>query len=242
MKLLPAVTEPWAEKIERLHAPKPATREDGYEEYRSCLRWEFDFSCAFCMCNEADLRGRPDTGTEGTATFWIEHFFPKKHAPLLANAYSNCFYACRYCNRARGRKLNIDSTGRQLLNPCDVLWADYFVRDGDRLQPRNDDPDARYTHEAYKLDLPRKVRARTLRRKKILDYEQAKSDDYQDLIAELRREGLRRGNPKLIRAAAVLWEKRRDTMRDVLEFLMVPEDATRPCFCKREPPASPRVQ
>jgi hypothetical protein len=241
MKTLPAVTEPWNEKVERLHTPKPATRKGGFEDYRPCLRWEFDFSCAFCMCHEADLRGRADKGTEGTGIFWIEHFIPKEQDPRLENIYSNCFYACRYCNRARGRKRNTDPTGRQLLNPCHAIWADYFVRDGDRLKPRNNDPNAHYTHEAYQLDLPRKVRARTLRRKKILDYEKAEND-YPDLIAELHREGFRRGNPKLIQAAALLWEKRRDTMRDVLEFLVVPEDATQPCSCKREPPASPRVR
>lgn len=238
MKILPAVTEPWSEKIERRHSPRPAKRPGGYDDYRSCLRWEFDFYCAFCLCHEADLRREVDEGTKGTGTFSIEHFVTKERDPLLANKYSNCFYACRYCNRDRGRKQH-DAAGQRLLNPCADLWAEYFVREGDFLKPRN--LDARYTHEAYRLDSPTKVRARMLRKKKILEYEKALYE-FPDLIAELRRVGFEQGRPELIRAAAVLWEKRQDTIKETPEhFAVVPKDAESPCSCWREPPASVRT-
>lgn len=241
MKILPAATEPWNEKIDRRHSPKAAKRLGGYEDYRCCLRWEFDFACAFCLCHEADLRRGADEGTRGTGTFSIEHFVTKEREPLLANEYSNCFYACRYCNRDRGRKPNRDAAGRRLLNPCADLWADYFVREGDSLKPRSNQPDAKYTHEVYKLDLPAKIRARTLRKKKILDYEKALYE-IPGLIDELRRAGVDRGDSTLIRAAALLGEKRRDTIRDILEHLtVIPHDAEHPCSCRREPPASSRI-
>src|SRR5215218_8751592 len=99
MTILPAVTEPWSERIDRRHSPRVAKREGGYEDYRCCLRWEFDFYCAFCLCHEADLRREADEGTKGTGNFSIEHFVTQECEPLFANVYSNCFYACRYCNR-----------------------------------------------------------------------------------------------------------------------------------------------
>ncbi len=65
MTILPDVTEPWNARIERRHTPRITRREGGYEDYRSCLRWEFDFHCAFCLCHEADLRREAEEGTKG---------------------------------------------------------------------------------------------------------------------------------------------------------------------------------
>jgi hypothetical protein len=50
-KILPPVTQPWPQVIVRQHKPPEAK----YKTYRACLRWEFGFSCAFCLLHETDL-------------------------------------------------------------------------------------------------------------------------------------------------------------------------------------------
>ena len=91
LPILPAVTLPWREKFFRRHTPSPVQGGDGYREYRACLRWEFGFSCAFCLCHESDLML---AGTEGWGLMQIEHFSPKSSDPDGRNDYSNCFYLC----------------------------------------------------------------------------------------------------------------------------------------------------
>jgi hypothetical protein len=240
MKTLPVVTEPWGEKIERRHTPRSATREGGYEDYRSCLRWEFDFSCAFCLCHESDLRAGAAEGATGTGIFSIEHFILRKERPDLENDYRNCFHCCRYCNRDRGGQPHLDGV-RRLLNPCDTVWADCFVREGDELKPKDGDSDARYTHDTYRLDSAIKRRARRLRRERILEYDKV-IRDYPDLIDGLRRKGVAQGDPNLIKAARELWEIQLKTIEDTRTYLVpVPQDAQYPCPCKKDPPASLRV-
>ncbi len=59
MRTLPRQTQPPATPIERRHAPAPGR----YDSFRPCLRWDFGFTCAFCLLHEADLA---EHGTEGT--------------------------------------------------------------------------------------------------------------------------------------------------------------------------------
>ncbi len=136
MKILPNTTELSTTPIARRHRPSAGK----FPTYRPCLRWEFGFSCAFCLLHEADfVMG----GIEGTGLTSVEHQIPRSHAPHLEDDYSNCFYACRFCNGARGDTPNVDTTGRTLLEPCTTAWASRFERRGFSLQPL--DADAEYT-------------------------------------------------------------------------------------------------
>src|SRR5437868_5698501 len=110
---LPPRTTPAKARLERRHAPPRAH----YATYRACVRWEFGFSCAFCLTHEADLL---DHGVEGTGLTSIEHRLPQSHDESggSINDYGNCFYACRFCNRARGVEALVDTDGRRLLDPC----------------------------------------------------------------------------------------------------------------------------
>lgn len=45
MRILPPVLTPWPAVIERRHDPPLARGRHGYRAYRSCLRWEFGFTC-----------------------------------------------------------------------------------------------------------------------------------------------------------------------------------------------------
>ena len=164
MKILPARTAPPNEAIDpRRHSP-PAH----FESYRSCLRWEFGFMCAFCLLHESDLF---EGGAPGTGLMTIEHFVRQEgEGSARANEYANCFYACRFCNGARGSRYEVaeERGGRRLLNPCSNAWAEHFELVGtDRLRPRRGDADARYTYRAYDLDGPRKRMSRGRRRHSI---------------------------------------------------------------------------
>lgn len=57
MKILPPVTLPPRQPTTRRHEPKAAFGAEGYQAYRACLRWEFGFTCSFCLMHEADLTG-----------------------------------------------------------------------------------------------------------------------------------------------------------------------------------------
>src|SRR4051812_19451819 len=119
-RTLSDVSHPWQGLIHRRHTPSPSK---DYRAYRACLRWEFGFSCAFCLLHEADIVA---AGTEGWGVMAIEHFVPQSHAPDLVNVYSNCFYVCTLCNSARGDRPNQAPDGANLLNPCDDPWNELF--------------------------------------------------------------------------------------------------------------------
>jgi hypothetical protein len=78
MKILPPVTRPWREQISRRHAPKVRRGNKGFRSYAPCLRWEFGFSCAFCLCHEADLAAY---GAKGSGLLQVEHFFLQSTYP-----------------------------------------------------------------------------------------------------------------------------------------------------------------
>ena len=154
MKILPSTTELSTTPIARRHSP-PAGK---FPTYRACLRWEFGFSCAFCLLHEADFVAG---GIDGTGLTSVEHQIPRSHAPQLEDEYDNCIYACRFCNGARGDTPNVDVAGRTLLDPCTSAWASHFKREGFSLAPLGDD--AEYTAQTYDLDDPRKVEFRRAR-------------------------------------------------------------------------------
>ena len=65
MRALPPTTLPASEPIARRHAPDGA-----WASFRACLRWEFGFTCAFCLLHEADFL---EHGAEGSGLFATEH-------------------------------------------------------------------------------------------------------------------------------------------------------------------------
>ena len=162
MRILPARTAPPDEPITRRHGPSAGP----YRSYRACLRWEFGFSCAFCLLHEADLSLH---GVEGSALTGIEHRIPRSSAPTLTDQYVNCYYACRYCNTARAAAPIIDRRRRKLLDPCATPWAAHFVLEENRLRPLTNDDDAAYTAEVYDFDDLRKIEMRAGRATAIED-------------------------------------------------------------------------
>lgn len=229
MKILPPIAQPWRRKIPRRHQPKPAGGKRGFRLYRACLRWDFGFTCAFCLCHEADLAAY---GAEGTGLTHVEHFTTQRRNPDGRNAYKNCYYICRFCNGARGNAPNRDRLGRVLLDPCGRVWQEVFVRVEERLTPRDpEDGDAAYTLEKYDLNEPRKIKARQMRQRRIaerlgfLEDTRGEVESLLDLAAEVRK-------PELVRLAKEIRRARQLACDDLMHFQAVPEDCDGSCRCQ----------
>lgn len=157
-KVLPLRTEPPAVAIERRHSPRLGP----YRTYRDCLRWDFGFSCAFCLLHERDL---DELGSGELGLFTVEHRVPQDEEPSRADEYSNCYWSCVRCNVARQKTPIRGPDGARLLDPCANAWAEHFRTAGDHLEPIPGDADAAYTAGAYRIDAPLKVEARAQRRR-----------------------------------------------------------------------------
>jgi hypothetical protein len=222
--VLPATTTPADTTIERRHTP-----EGPYEAYRDCLRWDFGFTCAFCLLHETDLA---PLGVEGLALAWVEHARLKSNDGAR-DEYANCHFACRMCNQARGRRPSVDDEGAVLLDPAAVPWGAHFERDADELLPRTGDRDARYTWLAYNLDDARKVDARRCRREEIDEGWEALEIATRDLAALDAALDAARGTGRM-----ALVDRRREVSvqlgiarRQLLRHRAVPLDPPEACAC-----------
>ncbi|MFY9821703.1 MAG: HNH endonuclease [Thermoanaerobaculia bacterium] len=229
LKLLPASTRPWSKKIVRRHQPPAARGKRGYSKYRPCLRWEFGFSCAFCLIHESDI-----SEILGQDFMQVEHFTPKSEAAEGWNRYSNCFYICRYCNNVRGVKPGIGAAGLRLLNPCDEIWAQSFDLQGDELRPLTED--AFYTEWAYDLNHPSKVAIRRDRRESI-DESRAvltaivsrKLDRLLKRVQETEDQDLR---IQLLEAYQAMRHARDSALEELKRRQAIPSLADPACYCK----------
>lgn len=230
MKLLPTTTLPWSDKIERRHNPQQARGRYGYRRYRPCLRWEFAFSCAFCLCHEADLVAH---GTEGTGLTQIEHYEPAAQDEARINDYWNCFYICRFCNQARSTTPVHGKSGALLLNPAESCWRDHFFLVDDELHWDPHDRDATYTGLTYDLNDPRKLAMRKKRRE-ILQESLDLLDRGTDLRDRLLEQSSKTAEPGFVELAQLIDELLRLAWRDLLQFQPIPADADSPCGCKEK--------
>jgi uncharacterized protein (TIGR02646 family) len=69
-------------------------RQKKYQNYKSYLRKDFLYRCAYCLIHEGHYGG--------LRNFHVDHFRPKKKYPRLALAYANLYYACGLCNTFKG--------------------------------------------------------------------------------------------------------------------------------------------
>jgi len=230
-QILPPATAAWENVLHRRHVPPPQEGRDGYRYFRQCLRWEFGFTCAFCLCHESDLALY---GIEGSGLTGVEHFVPCTTDPARVNDYTNCFYACRFCNLDRATRANLDpESGGLLLNPCDDVWARHFERTGDELAPGAQDLDARYTHQTYNLDHPRKVSMRRFRRETLETY-LAVLQDGPRLYERLMTSAIETAEPTLVSEAESLAAYIRQAYDFLAHYSVLPEDRRCPCLCGDE--------
>lgn len=130
MEVLPPRTSPPRVPTRRRHNPP----QSGYQKYNPCLRWDFGFTCAFCLLHEADFALH---GVSGLGVFTAEHLEPQSldTQKIKVNAYTNLVYACRLCNRARSAVPEAVQH-RRLLNPTKDSWDSHFQVEGNFLLPR----------------------------------------------------------------------------------------------------------
>jgi hypothetical protein len=234
MRIRPSQLELPTTPLTRRHRPK-RTKRRHYAAFRSCLRWEFGFTCGLCLLHETDF---VPTGVEGLAVTSIEHVKAQSRSQAKRNAYANCIYACRLCNTARAARPNKDSAGRRLLDPTKDAWAAHFRFDGARLAPIPGDPDAEYTAEAYDLADERKTRLRAWASKfiagKLKDIASA-PDLEASLLALAARQTSRADADRLIDVAQELRARTRRAFEEVCTYRAVPMDAPPRCLCSRRP-------
>lgn len=233
MKLLPARTSPPSTRLDRRHHPAPAGGNRGYREYRYCLRWEFGFTCGFCLLHEGDWA---EHGSERLGLMSVEHFIPTSVDKKPANVYENCFYACRLCNGSRQDAPTIDSQGRRLLQPEMAIWAEHFkLGEADELIPMEGDADAAYTSETYDLNDPQKVWRRRARRERYAEW-QALLVEGPRLVTDLLRQCEQTEDAaeadKLLQAASLLRVKLAHALRDWERYRAVPADFPSECRCR----------
>lgn len=229
MQVLPPEIRPPARAIKRRHNPK---RGD-YSTYRPCLRWDFGFVCGWCLLHEADyapVRG----STAGLGVFWIEHKAPRSTAASQENEYSNCYYACARCNRARLAKPVTDRRGRKLLDPCTAAWRDHFLLDADHLRPVADDRDAQYTHEAYDIDDPGKVERRRIRREVVSSRLEALVELAECLDQALFLSARPENRARALQIALVIRRQMANAKADLAHFRAIPSDSPTGCRCNQK--------
>ncbi len=231
MRILSPTTEPPKKPLPRRHSPRSAGH---WASYRDCLRWDFGFTCCFCLLHEADLfGGRPGEGLGGST---VEHRVPRSIDATLANDYANCLYACRYCNTARSATPICDGN-RRLLDPTVDAWGDHFSMVNDYLLPREPEGSSGYTHANYRLDDERKVRRRRMRRELISDRIallsdiNAKTKRLLQLAEELGKYDFSAVTTVLEVARTIRSETRR-TIEDLALYAVIPADAPKTCRCQ----------
>jgi hypothetical protein len=230
VKVLPPLTAPPPRRRRRRHRPKKARGRKGYRGYRDCLRWEFAFSCAFCLLHEADLAHRPPEWRRGRRDFDIEHLVGQKEDPRRINDYPNLYYCCAPCNAARSTQ-PVRAAGGRLLDPCRVGWGSRYRYDGFELRPRSaHDRDAIRTLEVYDLNSQEKVAMRECRAKGRAHAEE-KWRQVELRIASIRARLRAHSDPELVEVERALWERKESILNVLRRYPAVPTKAPRGCRC-----------
>lgn len=243
MKILPEITQPPKSKLQRKHNPAQGR----YPTYRQCLRWEFGFSCAFCLLHESDLVDYP---IEGTRLTWIEHAVTQKENKALVDEYSNCFYSCHWCNQTRRDKPVRDGEGGSILNPVSATWATHFEASDYQLRPKT--LDGRTTEKAYDLNDPRKQERRVHRQKQMEEWLRELREVPSEIreLTTLAAELAISDEPQALQHTLVLQQainsltkkanaSRAKARENLGRYALVPKGAKCPCSCGEQIPQIP---
>lgn len=96
------------------------------KELKIVLQNDFSYNCAYC--NDRD------TYSGGIDNYHIEHFAPRSKFNEYEFKFSNLFYSCPYCNRAKSNKWitndpNVSfKDGQGFVNPCTDEYDNHLDR------------------------------------------------------------------------------------------------------------------
>lgn len=229
MEILPPQQKLLTTPIQRRHKPILATGEDGYQKYRPCLRWDFAFSCSFCLLHESDFI---PGGIKRLPIFTAEHLQLQSECKSKINDYTNIVNSCTWCNNAR-RTSPINKHGSRLLDPTKDAWGVYFKIENNRITPLLEGSDASYTNETYKLNDDRKVALRE-RRCKVISTSISRIKQWLEHLEELKvwGENYPAERPKFQTRARQVRQAIYETYIILKEYSPVPHDAPTKCRCK----------
>jgi hypothetical protein len=121
-----------------------------YILYRSCLRKDFLFACAYCNSHETEVgRGRSYGGFE------IDHFKPKSKFKALRCSYRNLMWACPDCNRVKRETWPTpaeEERGYRFVDPSRENMSDHLELLGVELIPKSSA--GAYTRDEVGLNSP----------------------------------------------------------------------------------------
>ncbi len=115
-----------------------------YPEYKSYLRRDFFYSCAYCTMCEAEAMAK---------RFTIDHYEPRNARPDLEHAYDNLMYACDECNTRKGDRcppIAAREAGFRFYRPDTDRHDDHFEHNGIRLNGKT--PTGEFTVETIDLN------------------------------------------------------------------------------------------
>lgn len=229
MDILPPQPQLPIVPIQRRHSPKPTTGKRGYQEYRPCLRWDFSFSCGFCLLHELDFI---TAGIQGLPIFTAEHLQLQSECDSKINDYTNVINCCTWCNNARRAK-PINKDGHRLLDPTEDAWGDYFRVEENRIIPLVEGGDASYTHKAYRLDDDRKLALREGRRNTIASSIR-QIEEWMFHLEELKvwSEQYPADRPKFQLIARQTRVAIYETCLELKKYTPIPPDAPSKCQCE----------
>ncbi len=237
MKILPTTTEPFSEVVVRRHKPPEADYEGAYRTYRPCLRWEFGFTCAFCLLHESDF---VDFGITRSGLFWIEHIITQssEEGKPVKNVYTNVVYSCGWCNRARDSYPPVSEDGEVLLDPTKEQWNRLFHIVDDEMQLVDGNKNAAYTYNTYQLGDPYKTGLRRKRRERLekaLLHQQVVPGLIQRLQAVLdTKEVTPDDKVAMLKQLEVNTSILNDVQFVFRRYTACPQDADDSCRCKQE--------
>jgi len=167
----------------------------------------------------------------------VEHYWSQRDKPESKDLYANCFYACRFCNTARGAT-PIGRGARRLLNPCRAAWADHFTpTDGGELAPKDGNAAAAFTAATYDINDPRRTSLRRKRRRVIPDALRVleESPALIDHLLTMAASSSPHDRVALVQAAEELNVQRARAVRLLRAYALIPADADQRCSCTVAP-------
>jgi len=127
-----------------------------YNQYRTELRIDFWFSCAYCTMTELEASG---------IGFCIDHYEPQTMRRDLINSYSNLMWSCEKCNGLKSDYPSREhrSLGFRFIRVDTDDYLEHFKLEDEYLRPLT--AVGKYSHMLLNLDSMRLRRMRSMRQR-----------------------------------------------------------------------------